>query len=190
MRTVYAVLAGILLFSSAASAGGIRCEGRLVGVGDSTLELRAKCGMPDHVAVRSRLRAEGTREVLSYVREQLEFWTYVGPPGSLGRVVTVRRGQVAEIQTLAKLALKRNEGCAEVSLDRGTRTGTVRLSCGAPQDRATWEKELVLHREGFEVRRLIVYQRWTYNPGKGRLLRILHFENGRLVKQETGHRAP
>jgi hypothetical protein len=191
MRTLYAVMAGFLLFSSEANAGDIRCEGRLVGVGDSVLELQAKCGAPDHLAVRPHLRAAGTRQVLTYVREQIETWTYAGAPGSLGQVITVRRGRVAAVQTIGKLDLRPDPGCSGVSLDTGARTGTVRLRCGRAQDRATWEQERVVRsRDGLDVRRLTVHERWTYNPGKGRLLQILHFANGRLVKQETGHRAP
>jgi len=191
MRYLRWLVLGLLLCPGGVFAADMRCEGRLVGVGDTVVELRAKCGAPAFRRSQPRLSAVGTPDDLSYVREQVEIWTYPNQPNGLGRVVTVRRGRVASIETLGKLALNRNPACARRSFSKGTRVGTVRLSCGAPMDRAVWEEQRVVRtRSGHEVRRLVVHETWTYDPGPGRLIRIIHFENGRLTRTETGHRSP
>jgi len=212
---------GLLLTPGLAAAQSMRCDHRVISVGDTTLELRARCGAPDHVSQQTRLVAEGviaprTRHVAStlgtagpdrlrrtrrgpgrgvvsdvrYVKEPVELWTYKGESGDLTRVVVIRRGKVYAIETLGRTEMTRNPNC-ERWVSRGTRTGTVRLSCGQPADVARWQEERVVTRaDGFEARVLVEHERWTYDPGPGRFLRILHFVNGKLVKVETGGRSP
>lgn len=195
-----------LLLGSPASAESLRCEGRLVGEGDTALELKARCGAPDHVETRAVLSARGVERldpigplgrggvratsvptrVLDYVREELQTWTYLGRPGDLARVVTIRRGKVARVETVSGLDLQDDPGCARVAPSRGTRLGVVRLSCGAPDDMARWEEVRERTVAGVVRRRLVVRERWTYAPGDGRFLRILEFANGRLSGIETG----
>lgn len=191
MRRTAILILGLMGPAAGAHAADLRCDGRLVGVGDTSHELRVKCGAPAHVATQTRLSARGTAEDLHYVRESFEVWTYPGGPGDLGRVVTVKRGRVASIVTLGKMSLQSNPSCERDLLPTGARVGTVRLRCGAPADRAVWEEERVIRRPGgLETRQLVVHETWTYDPGPGRLLRVLHFENSRLVRTETGHRSP
>ena len=197
-----------------AQADHLRCQGRLVGEGDTVIELKARCGPPDHREIRPVLRAEGidipqavvlpgssgtrSRAVVAtsafrqvrYVREQIETWTYVGDRGALARLVTVRRGRVERIRTLGKLDIPDDPGCRRALFDQGARPGAVYLGCGPPDDRAVWEEEEELEVGGVIRRELVVHETWTYNPGRGRLLRILTFRNGKLVKIETGGRAP
>ncbi|MEO1235012.1 MAG: DUF2845 domain-containing protein, partial [Myxococcota bacterium] len=121
-------------------------------------------------------------------RETIEVWTYRGDGRSLARAITVRRGKVAKIATLGPLDLPKDPGCAKSMFDLGTRTGVVRLSCGAPVDRSSWEEEVELEINGALVGQVRVHERWTYSPGKGRFLRILNFVDGKLVSVKTGPR--
>ncbi|MEL6187741.1 MAG: DUF2845 domain-containing protein [Myxococcota bacterium] len=212
-RTLTVVtLSLLLLCGGLARAESMRCGNRLVGVGDPSVQLRARCGAPDHIEVRDIVRtvgvsapsvgvvgpgaANGARVVVSQPpvrqrvtqRETIEVWTYRGDGRSLARAITVRRGKVAKIATLGPLDLPKDPGCAKSMFDLGTRTGVVRLSCGAPVDRSSWEEEVELEINGALVGQVRVHERWTYSPGKGRFLRILNFVDGKLVSVKTGPR--
>ena len=186
----------VMLAGASSEAFTLRCEGRLVSVGDTVLELKARCGAPDHVESRPVLQAAGFVGIagqanLRYSREVVELWTYAARDGQLPRLVTVRRGRVEAAQSLGRVDIVKDDGCRRVLAGSRARLGAIALSCGAPDDRAVWEEERLLRRaDGLEVRRLVVHERWTYDPGPGRLLRILHFRNGRLVRVESGGRSP
>jgi hypothetical protein len=213
----WAVLAGFLgvwAGPGVAEAQQMRCQGRLVGVGDTAHQLRAVCGAPDHVASRVETRAEGVvsppvaavapgaagqpvvvapgalvQDVV-YVEEPVEVWTYVGEPGALARLVTVRRGLVAAIQT-TRVAPDADPGCERGAPRSGATVGEVRLRCGAPADVSRWTEERVRRRaDGYELRLRVERSRWVYDLGPGRFLRILTFEDGKLLKVETGPRSP
>lgn len=211
-----ALAVGTLLAAPAlARADALRCGGRLVSVGDTALELKARCGPPDHVDVRTVLKADGfegpqasqvvqrnqsgqaqtilttpTLRRVRYVREQVQTWLYAGDKQRLPRLVTVRRGQVAKVKTLSQLDVTPDRRCERAIASKGTTVGAIQLACGAPDDRASWEDETELQVGSVIQRRLVVRERWTYNPGPGRFLRILEFANGRLLKVSTGGRAP
>lgn len=195
-----------LLLPTAAQAQSMRCDRHLVSVGDTVHELRARCGRPDDITHRTQLRAEGVvvrkparrgrglgrpvAQDVRYIRERIALWTYSGDASNLGRVVLIRRGQVQSIETLGPVTLARNPSC-ERGVSHGTRSGTVRLTCGAPVDISAWQEERIVTRaDGLEGRQLVEHERWTYDPGPGRFLRIVHFVNGRVVKVETGGRSP
>lgn len=209
----------VAAWPGAASAQQMRCQNRLVGVGDTALQLKALCGAPDHVAVRTVAKAEGvfsppvvaapqatgplatnqavvvapnavTQDVV-YTQEQVETWTYAGASGDLTRLVTVKRGKVAAIQTVRKVVADSDPGCSRGAPRNGATSGEVQVRCGAPADVSTWTEERVRRRaDGYELRLRVEMARWVYDLGPGRLLRILTFENGRVVKVETGPRSP
>ncbi|MEO1231847.1 MAG: DUF2845 domain-containing protein, partial [Myxococcota bacterium] len=109
-RTLTVVtLSLLLLCGGLARAESMRCGNRLVGVGDPSVQLRARCGAPDHIEVRDIVRtvgvsapsvgvvgpgaANGARVVVSQPpvrqrvtqRETIEVWTYRGDGRSLAR---------------------------------------------------------------------------------------------------------
>lgn len=186
-------LAGLSVAGSA-HAASLRCAGRLVTVGDTEFELRAKCGAPAHVAVQPRLQSVGQfgREgaaVVATTRELVETWTYLPREGGLGRLVTLRRGRVVAIQAVAGMRLDPDPSCRELS--RGATVGEAELSCGPPVDKSAWEESFfVRDPRGFAVQQLRTRERWVYDPGPGRLLRVLEFVNGRLVRISSGRRSP
>ena len=182
--------------SSPAAAQSLRCEGRLVGRGDTAHALRARCGEPAHVATRLQQVSVGALPlagagVVQTTREPVETWIYPPKDGELARVVTLRRGRVTRVEAVAGLNLTDDPGCARHLLRRRATVGEVELSCGAPADRAEWEEEtLVRGAQGQIFRRVRTRTRWVYDPGPGRLLRVLEFVDGRLEKIDTGARSP
>ena len=203
----------VLVPQSRAQAESLRCKSRLVSTGDTAYELRARCGAPNHVYARTELRAEGFSLLqassisrrrgrqtniivpgairqIRYTREQVETWIYLLGPHDLSRVVTVRRGKVVDISTLGPLDLPNDPGCQRAMFSSGDLEAMVYISCGEPDDRSAWEEEQEIAVGGFIERRLIQRQRWVYNPGRGNLLRVFEFANGRLLKVRTAGRSP
>lgn len=179
----------------AAGTGGLRCAGRIVKPGDTALELRRLCPAPAHIAVYPELTAQGVveaggRRQMRYEQHEVEIWTYEGTDGDLVRLVRVEKGKVTDIKAIGRTETSPAPGCQQAVLrDRAT-TGEVHLACGAPMDTSRWfDDRVITDRSGVEVRQLITRERWTYDPGPGALLRILEFENGRLVRIETGNRS-
>lgn len=186
------------LAPSAASAEAIKCGTRLVSVGDTALTLRARCGAPDHLARYPIVHRTVAGPVASTagtggvaVQEEVQLWTYVGDAGDLWRVVRVRRGIVRSVKAVGRPHRKaEGESCTGASLrDRAT-VGEVRLVCGAPVDRSRWIEERRVRRGDGWVVRTVVRERWTYDPGPGRLLRVIELVNGELVSVTTAERSP
>ena len=213
----FVLMLSILLTSAPALA--MRCGNRLISVGDSALELRARCGTPSHIDRRTEVITRGAPivgqqglnrpqtsdqrrpavapigvqrgvGVTESVRETVETWLYAGKKGSLGRLVTVRRGKVTNIATVSSTATKKGDRCKRDLHRLGTKASVIAVACGAPDHKASWEESrAVTTPDGLAVEtRVIKYERWTYRAGPGRLLRTLTFANGALEKSETGGR--
>ncbi len=187
MRVLTSVIAVLASPAGAAADSSLRCNNELVSVGDTRFELERTCGPPDHVASRPvrELWAGGA------TLERVETWTYA-ETGSFTRLVTIRRGKVASVRTVSNPG--RAQGCVPAILRHRATVGEVFLRCGRPVESSEWIEEKIL--AGFlgrgypdVVTELVVHERWVYDPGPGRLLRIFEFENGELVSVETGSRS-
>lgn len=90
--------------------------------------------------------------------------------------------------------------CQSRLVDIGDTPQEVRELCGAPADIYTEERypDAWISRYEYDpygrprlpdlVKGPILYERWTYDFGTNRLPYYLHFENGRLVRIESGRR--
>lgn len=90
--------------------------------------------------------------------------------------------------------------CQSRLVEIGDTPQEVRELCGAPEDVYTEERyrDAWISRYEYDaygrprlpylVRGPIHYERWTYDFGTNRLPYYLHFENGRLVRIESGSR--
>jgi hypothetical protein len=180
--------------SEAWASGGLRCEAKVVSVGLTSFEVRAKCGDPVHIesstetrVVRRRDPATGTVvERRAYV--PIERWTYSRGPNDLIRSLIFENGRLVEIKTegQAPKGDASPESCERRIHSTGDTTAEVLLRCGPPADVSRWYEEVAVGDEHFERYILVPYERWIYNLGPHRFLRILTFEGGRLVRQETG----
>lgn len=101
--------AGTLAPVRQASAQGLGCGGRLVGVGDSRVSLVMKCGQPfatDTVCIRiPRVLwtvplhpREAPRQIVTEQCEYVDEWTYHRGPGNFMSVVRLQNGVVAQIR--------------------------------------------------------------------------------------------
>jgi hypothetical protein len=92
--------------------------------------------------------------------------------------------------------------CGTRLVSIGDRAIDVRRNCGAPDDIQAWEEERVMRdfgtyrddgsryptREPIFVKVHVKVEEWIYNLGPHMFIRILRFENGRLVEINTGDR--
>lgn len=180
--------------SRLAGATSIRCGTELVEQGDTKLELEKHCGPPEHVASYPEFSAsgvvalDGSRDV-TYIREVAETWTYAAS-NKLTRLVTVKRGRVQSIQTVSRLGTANGSGCRPTIFRDRITVGEIFLRCGAPRDESRWIEEREVEIRGGSLRReLVVHERWVYDPGPGRLLRVFLFKNGKLATVTTGSRS-
>lgn len=186
---------GLVLAACMALPGralAMRCNSRLISVGDTALTLEKKCGPADFVTtqpVASTTSAVGTAALGGTTRsiETVETRVYRGEPGQMASFVEIRRGMVSAIRRLTVLTVDDPVRCLKV-LDEKDSVGKVRLACGNPVDASQWYEERVATVNGLQVSEVVSYERWFYYLGEGRFERILTFENGTLVSIEAGRR--
>ncbi len=90
--------------------------------------------------------------------------------------------------------------CGSRLVSPGDRAVDVLEKCGSPDEIQDWVEERVLrdygsydderfpHRSPFWVKIQVKVEEWVYNLGPTRFMRILRFENGKLVEIMTGKR--
>ncbi len=173
-------------------ASTLSCAGGIVSVGDSRVDLLAKCGEPDHKesheeAVSERLDP-GVRQK-TYIT--VEDWTYNYGPTQFMRIVTLRNGKVSHIEAgnygYTKGAKPSERECSEQIISRGDTTADVTAKCGAPSWKDVHQEEFKERLDSGLYRTVTVnVEEWTYNLGPNRFVRILTFRNGKLTDIRTG----
>jgi len=184
----WGLLLPLLFLTQSATATGLRCGSRLISEGDTGVALERACGAPDHVERRSQVSAAEVATGASVVSSEIiERWIYAGGGGDLMRLVELRRGKISGIQTLAVRGAPPGR-CAQMIFSAPTTTGQVELKCGEPEDRSAWRELRTVVVRGKSVSRVVERETWVYVLGAGRLLRVLEFEDGKLIGTETGGR--
>jgi hypothetical protein len=143
-------LAATCLGPGAARADSLRCDGGLVGVGDTKLDLLGKCGRPALVEQRSVERggailAGGGQQVSQVAAVTVETWTYnFGPRRFVqyatleaGRVVAVERGGYGYDLAGGDMgpAFIPRARCDHLSIHQGDRAFDLLAKCGEPASR-------------------------------------------------------
>lgn len=182
-RTVAVLLlvGSLGLAPSVAAADSMSCDGGIVSVGDSRLDLFAKCGPP---ALQEAEPVAATSADLALL---IERWTYNFGPQRFIHIVSLQGGKVIAIERgsygYALPEPPRDAPRDPTSIPRarcghdafriGDRTFDVLTRCGEPVYR-----DLRRGQAAIEV--------WTYDFGQGSFVRFLEFEGGRLVRIRTG----
>ena len=210
MRALAAVAVLASLVPVGAAAGGsessIRCAGGLVGVGDATIDLLGKCGMP---ALRE-VRASDTFVAVATVGSTFgrsavltsERWTYdFGPQQFLmfvvvegGRIVSIHRGGYGYNRTEVPVELPRAT-CEWTSLHVGDAKIDLLGRCGEPA-LVEMRKEGVLEGGPGTLRDASALSRtglrdvevWTYDFGPQSFVRFVVLDGGVVVRIDTGSR--
>ena len=201
VRLGVALVSVVAVFPARAD-DSLRCEGRLVTVGSSALELVEKCGEPsmreerlvEHAtAVPLDGSSGGVREVR--VTSVVERWTYNFGPDRFIEVVTLEGGRVRNVKS-------GGYGYAPGSVPDPSRcTGSVHVhdtsvdvlgKCGEPtmrDSRSVQRTTIVSDSTGtgqMEKQVTVTVETWTYDLGPGRLLLLVTLDGGRVISVERG----
>ncbi|ABS26882.1 DUF2845 domain-containing protein [Anaeromyxobacter sp. Fw109-5] len=201
--TVRALIAASIAVATASRAAetSLRCDGGIVSLGDSELDLRGKCGEPALRHSRTEERATVAREedrggsgvrVAATVRA----WTYDFGPQRFLYVVTLEGGKVVGIERggygYAPGRLESARERAPASCDSSSfRVGALALDllarCGEPASKDVRQVEPI-HADGETITAgpSVEVEVWTYDLGPRRFTQIVTLEGGKVVSVERG----
>ncbi|MBI5747251.1 MAG: DUF2845 domain-containing protein [Nitrospirae bacterium] len=167
------------------------CNNQIVSIGDTKVEVRAKCGEPAskevfNEEIITKIEPNTRHRVLATVEE----WTYHLGPHQFIRILTFRSGRLVKIETGGYGFIPDNNqdfGCERSIASTGDTKMEVRMKCGEPTSIDIVGEELLDERTT-DDRRLVsvTIEEWTYNLGPNRFIRIFRFRNGRLAEIGTG----
>jgi hypothetical protein len=186
-----------------AGADSLRCDGGIIAVGDSKLDLLGKCG---HPALREEVpAAAGVYGATGLVRPLVvqERWTYNFGPRAFVHVITIETGVIKAIErggygydlgspAVAPAKLPRARCSHSGSFSVGDSTFEVLTRCGEPALREETLAQVAVEAPGplgsstFVGTTVVRVELWTYDFGPQVSARRLEFEAGRLVRIVTG----
>ncbi len=193
----------VLAAPLAARAESFRCDGGIVAVGDSKLDLLGKCGQP---ALREEVPAVvGLFGATGAARPMVvqERWTYNFGPRAFVQVVTLEVGVVKAIDrggygydlgnpVAAPVRLPRARCAHSGSFSIGDSTFEVLARCGEPALREETVGQVAVEAPGPRGTSTVIgttavrVDLWTYDFGPQVNARRLEFEAGRLARIVTG----
>lgn len=205
MRLVAAV-AVALAAAGARADDSMRCDRGIVGLGDLTVDLLGKCGPPalrdrwtdtrDSVAVDFNRRLSASERIST----EFEQWTYDFGSNHFLQVVTLQNGRIVRIERggyghglppASYLGRPPVSACDPSLLHAGDTKADAIARCGAPAASSTWEepRTTAVTVESGQVpyaRSIVRVELWVYNLGPNQFIRMVRFEDGRVVRVETG----
>jgi hypothetical protein len=166
-----------LVLPAPASADSLRCDGKLIQVGDPKARLIAACGSPLSREVVAFERAYADGEPVRI--ETVEEWTYPAPNADGFRNLRFVAGRLV------------GDGirCEGALVQHGDTTAAVRKRCGEPitRDSAGLRRTAPGPASPGPVREVALEQ-WVYDRGPGRPLSIVSLRGGRVTAIENGSR--
>ncbi len=200
-RLAIAAAALVALAPAAARPDSIDCAGGIVQVGDSKLDLLAKCGRPSLVEDRAAEKSafDARNGVARRVVSPVDVWTYDFGRNRFiqlvrlvrGRIVSIERGGYGYADEAPWRARPRKTTCDPQVLSEGKLTLEILSRCGEPTLKDEWEEEVAAVRQ---LDGQLVYADtawrtvaiWTYDFGPNVLVRYVRVEDGRVTRVETG----
>jgi hypothetical protein len=189
-KTISGLLMGLGVMAISIAAFAERCPNGLINEGITKYEVLMKCGEPTFTDERTEERVTKTGEG-SHTRYtvEIEEWTYNFGSRKFLRILTFHSGKLIRIATRgygtdAPVPSSKDPG-------RQVQTGDTKFEVlnklGTPVDKNRQEiqrKERT--KDGTIVITTTVRETWTFDLGSNRFIRFVEFENGRVVRIETG----
>ncbi|MEJ2361213.1 MAG: DUF2845 domain-containing protein [Gammaproteobacteria bacterium] len=173
------------------SAYAFHCSGGLISLGDSKLVLLKKCGKPDWIdRWAERIVNQPDTDFEHSITRINERWIYNPGPTEFIRIITLRDGRVANIETGGRgfTVVPGMQRCDFNSLSLGTTSAVVRAKCGKPDSQEERYETVTEKIAGGRRQVSVSVDEWTFNLGPNNFMRILTFYNGELVNISTGER--
>jgi len=173
------------------SAYAFRCSGGLISTGDSKLILLKKCGEPTWIdRWAERIVVQPDTDFEHSITRINERWIYNRGPTDFIRIITLRDGRVANIETGGRgfTVIPGSQRCDFNSISLGTSTAVVRAKCGQPDSLEQHYETVTEPIAGGRRQVSVSVDEWTFNLGPSQFMRILTFRNGELVNISTGER--
>lgn len=126
------------------------------------------------------------RVVTHLKTSEIEEWSYRSNSGELLRTLIFEDGRLVAIQIGGRRPVDPSR-CERQLFPLGSTSAELRLTCGEPAQEDSWVELLETQTQGGVVLgRSITRERWVYNFGPDRFLRIFELAEGRLIEQRTG----
>jgi hypothetical protein len=170
----------VLLLGACAPALALRCDGRVVDLGDHAIQITERCGAPFWVDGYTEVLVRGEFGPLEQRFERpVEAWYYnFGPNRLLRRLLLVDDRLVRE-DSLGYGVATIGADCRIDALPAGTPAGIIVARCGEPASRRERWREIVRRdAAGNARRRFIRDEDWVYDLDANRDLRLLRLVDG------------
>lgn len=181
------ILLPLLLLLASADACAMRCGSRVISNGDQDFQVRERCGAPFWTDAYSDLEiigAYGPIERQSSV--QIDVWYYNFGPRQLMRRLVFRDGQLLREDTLGYGVNAIGGDCNPNSTFSGLSAGELVARCGEPASRRS-DVDTIVRRpaRGIEHWRDQRRERWIYDFGDRRFVRVVQLIDGRVTGVES-----
>lgn len=186
MRAVQ-VLVFLLAAAFAGDALALRCDGRVVTMGDFDFQVRERCGDPYWISRRPELLIAGAGSFIERRVERVsEEWFYNFGPSNLAQRLVFVDGRLQKIDTTGYGRSRLGGDCPDTAFSRGISVGELVLRCGPPASRLERYQDMII-RDGLGNERLrpVYYEEWRYVLPRSRFVRNAIFIDGRLHRVDN-----
>jgi hypothetical protein len=186
-------LAALAASGSAAGSDTLRCGSHLVSTGDTKVEVLIKCGAPAWKDTWTDEVIDGIDATLGRaVSVGRERWVYNFGPNAFLEFLSFDNDRLTGI-TAGSYGYSESppsaRSCNPEQFNNGLSQYEVLQRCGEPFFKDShYERRLSVVKHGVSRLADLRVDEWTYNLGPTQFLRILKFENGRLMSVTTGDR--
>lgn len=173
----------------ATSADKLKCDDGVVSMSDSKYEIVHKCGQPTVTDFSRVTRTfEGHEGVLQKF-VTVERWLYNFGPERFVMVLTFEEDKLMGMRKLGYGKPDADEPDFSKKVDIGDLAVRVLFLYGPPSHKEERVETAVMsHKEGLTLPMQRTVEKWIYNLGSNRFMRIYTFVNGRLRKIEQGEK--
>ncbi len=197
MNTVKFLMRSLLfvsIVSGSSYASDMRCNDRLVSLGDSKAEVIAKCGEPVFSNVVAYEKDRTTTDNVHAVEIALEQWTYNLGPNTFLKILTFRGGELVSIEDGQRVS-EDADNTKRFTASIGDTQADILQRYGQPLYKEVVSVESTHYKSSLQLDGGKTMQttdelleQWSYSFGPGTFLKVLTFRSGRLVKIEDGGR--
>lgn len=184
-----------LLISDISPVLAMRCNGKVVSVGDLKSDVIAKCGNPTFSNIISfETKEETFGNKINTVETPVEQMTYNQGPNTFLKILTFKEGKLIKIEDGEKVS--DDDGSRDrFTASIGDPQAEIYAKYGAPSFKEVISIESTEtlsedqgERAASSQKISEIVEQWTYNFAPGTFSKILTFKNGKLTKIEDGLR--